>query len=96
MFFDIMNTKSILNHRRSFYCFLSNRDSFSRPRSPWSHNIIPSGPNPTWLNDFPIVHDRDKFSNHEQSETNRNAENAMGNYLSEYLRKCFRLYENSS
>ena len=25
----------------------------------------------------PIVHDRDKFSNREQSETNRNDENAM-------------------
>ena len=45
---------------------------------------------------FPIVHDRDKFSNREQSETNRNDENVMCDYLSEYLRKCFRLYEDSS
>ena len=44
----------------------------------------------------PIVHNRDKFSNREQSETNRNDENAMCDYLSEYLRMCFRLYEGSS
>ena len=37
-------------------------------------------PGPTWLNSFPIVHDRDKISNHEQSETNRNDENAMCDY----------------
>ena len=33
---------------------------------------------------FPIVHDRDKFSNREQSETNGNDENAMCDYSSEY------------
>ena len=43
---------------------------------------------------FPIVHDSDKFSNREQSETNQNDENAMCDYLSEYLRMCFRLYED--
>ena len=43
---------------------------------------------------FPIVHNRDKFSNREQSETNRNDENAMCGYLSEYIRMCFRLYED--
>ena len=43
---------------------------------------------------LPIVHDRDKFSNREQSETNRNDENAMCDYLSEYIRMCFRLYED--
>ena len=41
----------------------------------------------------PIVHDSDKYSNREQPETNRNDENAMCDYLSEYLRMCFRLYE---
>ena len=45
---------------------------------------------------FPIVHDRDKFSDREQSETNQNDENAMCYYLSEYLRMCFQLYEDSS
>ena len=45
---------------------------------------------------FPIVHDRDKFSKHKQSETNRNDENATCDYLSEYLQMCFRLYEDSS
>ena len=34
-------------------------------------------PSPTWQNIFPIVHDRDECSNREQSETNRNDENAM-------------------
>ena len=53
-------------------------------------------PGPTWPNIFPIVHDRDKFSNREQSETNRNDENAMCDFLSQYLRMCFRLYEDSS
>ena len=51
---------------------------------------------PTWPNIFPIFHDRDKFSNREQSETNRNDENAMCDYFSEYLRMFFRLYEDSS
>ena len=32
----------------------------------------------------------------EQSETNRNDDNAICDNLSEYLRKCFRLYEDSS
>ena len=32
----------------------------------------------------PIVIDRDKFSNREQSENNRNDGNAMCDYLSEY------------
>ena len=45
---------------------------------------------------FPIVHDRDKFSNCEQSKSNRNDENAMCDYLSEYVRVCFRLYKDSS
>ena len=44
---------------------------------------------------FPIAHDRDKFRNLKQSETNRNDENAMCDYLSEYLRMCFRLYGDS-
>ena len=39
---------------------------------------------------FPAVHDRDKFSNREQSETKRDDENAVCDYLSEYLRMCFR------
>ena len=43
---------------------------------------------------FPIVHDRDKFNNHEQSETNRNDDNAMCDYISECLRMYFRLYED--
>ena len=38
---------------------------------------------------FPIVDGRDEFSNREQSETNRNDENAMCDYLSDYLRMCF-------
>ena len=42
----------------------------------------------------PIVHDRDKFSNREQSEINRNDESAMCDYLSEYQRMCFQLYED--
>ena len=45
---------------------------------------------------FPIVHDRDKFSNREQSETNQNDENAMCDYSSEYSRMGFRLYVDSS
>ena len=45
---------------------------------------------------FPIVDNRDKFRNREQSETNRNDKSAMCDYLSDYLRMCFRLYENSS
>ena len=45
---------------------------------------------------FQIVHDRDTFSNREQSETNRNDDNSMCDYLSEYLRMCFRIYEDSS
>ena len=44
---------------------------------------------------FPIVHDRDKFSNREQSETDRNDDNPMCDCLSEYLRLCFRLYGDS-
>ena len=51
---------------------------------------------PTWPNIFPIVHVSDKFSNREQYETDRNDENAMCDYLSEYLRMCFRLYEDSA
>ena len=43
---------------------------------------------------FPIVHDRDKFNNREQSETNRNYENAICDYLSDHLRMCSRLYED--
>ena len=38
---------------------------------------------------FSIVYDQGKFSNREQSETNRNDENAMCEYFSEYLRMCF-------
>ena len=45
---------------------------------------------------FLVVRDRDKFSNREHSETNRNNENVMCDYLSEYLRMCFRLYKDSS
>ena len=44
----------------------------------------------------PIVRDRDKFNNREQSETNRKDENSMCDYSSEYLRMCFRLDEESS
>ena len=40
---------------------------------------------------FSIVYDQGKFSNRKQSETNRNDENAMCDYFSEYLRMCFRL-----
>ena len=49
-------------------------------------------------NIFAIVHDydRDRFSDREQSETNRNDENAMCDFLSEYLRMCFRFYEDTS
>ena len=53
-------------------------------------------PGHTWPIFFLIVHDRDKISNREQSETNRNDENAMCDHLSEYMRLCFRLYEDSS
>ena len=53
-------------------------------------------PRPTWPNIcFQIVHNRDKFNNRKQSETNWNDENAMRDYLSENLRMCFRLYEDS-
>ena len=52
-------------------------------------------PCPTWPNIFTIVQDRNKFSNREQSETNRNDGYAMCDYSSEYLRMCFRLYEDS-
>ena len=38
---------------------------------------------------FPIVYNRDKFRNREQSETNRNDECAMCDCLSEYLRTCY-------
>ena len=71
---------SIVNNRRNIR--LSGTGALSR--------------SPTWPNIFPIVHDRDKFSNREQSETNRNDVNAMCDYLSEYLRMRFRLYEDSS
>ena len=53
-------------------------------------------PGPTWSVIVPIVNDRDKCSNRGQSQTNRNDENVMCDYLSEYLRMCFRLYEDSS
>ena len=46
-------------------------------------------PGPTWPIFFSIVHERDKFSNRKQSETNRNDGNAMCDYLSESLRICF-------
>ena len=56
-----------------------------------------SSPGPTSPNIFfPIVHDRDKFSNREQSETNRNDEIATYDYLSEYIRMCFQLHKDSS
>ena len=45
---------------------------------------------------FAIVHDRDKFINREQSETNQNDEIATYDYLSEYIRMCFRLHKDSS
>ena len=51
---------------------------------------------PLGRQNFPIVHDRDKFSNREQSETNRNDENAICDYISEYLRTCLRLHDDSS
>ena len=41
---------------------------------------------------FPIIHDRDKFSNREQSEPNRNDGNALCDYLYEYIRMGFQLY----
>ena len=53
-------------------------------------------PGPTWPNIFSDFHDRDQISNREQYKTNRNAENAMYDYSSEYLRICFQLYEDSS
>ena len=45
---------------------------------------------------FPIFHNRDKFSNRKQSETNGIDENARCDYSSEYLRMYFRLYEDLS
>ena len=44
---------------------------------------------------FPHVHDRGKFGNRKQSETNRIDEKATCDYLCEYLRMCFRLYGDS-
>ena len=44
---------------------------------------------------FPIVQDRDKFSNRKQSETNQNDENAKCDCLSKQVQMCFRLYEDS-
>ena len=43
-----------------------------------------------------MVHDRDICSNREHSETNRNDVNATCDYLFEYLRMYFRLYEDLS
>ena len=63
---------------------------------PGVHKTIAKNPVPLDRIFFRIVHERDKFSNREQSETNRNDENATCDYLSEYLRMCFRLYEDSS
>ena len=60
------------------------------------HTIVKLSPGPTRPNIFPIVHDRDKLSNRDQPETNRNDENAACDYFSEYLRMCFRLHEDSS
>ena len=57
-------------------------------------DVLGLRPSLTWPNFFPIVHDRDKIINREQSETNQNDENAMCVYVSEYLRVCFRLYED--
>ena len=58
--------------------------------------LIVKPPVPLGQTFFPIAHDGDKVSNREQSEINRNDENSMCDYLSEYLRMCFRLYEDSS
>ena len=58
--------------------------------------VGPLSPAPICPNSFPIVLDRDKFNNCEQSETNRNDENAMCDYLSKYLRMCFGFYEDTS
>ena len=44
---------------------------------------------------FPLVHDRGKFGKCKQCETNRIDEKAMCDYLSEYLRMCFRLFGDS-
>ena len=55
-----------------------------------------SKPRSTWPNIFPIVNDTDKFSNHEQSETNWNDGNALCDFLSELLRMFYRLFEDSS
>ena len=43
-----------------------------------------------------LYHFYGKFSNREQSETNRNYGNAKCDYLFEYLRMYFLLYEDSS
>ena len=53
-------------------------------------------PGLTYKYSFPIVHDKDKFSKREHSESNRNDENSMCDYLSYYSRMCFRLYGDSS
>ena len=54
---------------------------------------LTSSRGPTWPNIFPIVHDRDKFSNLKPIGMTKKA---TCYYLSEYLRMCFRLYEHSS
>ena len=59
------------------------------------HEKLSKAPVPLGRIFFPIVHDRDEFSNRKQSETNLIDEKAMCDYLSEYLRMCFRLYGDS-
>ena len=58
-------------------------------------NTYPKAPVPLGRIIFSRSFTIEKFSNREQSETNRNDENAMCDFLSEYLRMCCRLYEDS-
>ena len=74
-------------------CFVHSR---ARDHRKLDETIITKAPVPLGRIVYPIVHDVDKCSNSEQSETNRNDENAMSDNLSEYLRMWFRLYEDLS
>ena len=78
--------------RCPFSIELPHRNATSQTRDMTLH-IADFSTGPTWPNIFPIVHDRDRFSNREQSGTNRSDENAM---CDEYLRMCFRINEDSS
>ena len=65
------------------------------------HNeIVNKAPVPLGRIFFPIVYDIDKFSNRENNlkpiGMMTKHHGALGDYLFEYLRICFRLYEDSS